>query len=88
MDIPTEAQLLERISDFLIRHKMAPTRFGRDATGEPQLIKSIESGRSPSLAVVHRILAFMASKDADLDDTGLAEPSAGNGDQITARAAA
>lgn len=64
MEIPTEAELLERIKAFLERHKMAPTRFGREATGEPQLISSIEAGRSPSLKVVQRLAAFMAEKDA------------------------
>jgi hypothetical protein len=67
MDIPTEADLLRRIREFLDRHGMAPTRFGREATGEPQLISSIENGRSPSLKVVQRVLAFMAERDADLD---------------------
>jgi hypothetical protein len=71
MEIPTEAELLERIRAFLERHKMAPTRFGREATGEPQLITSIEAGRSPSLKVVQRIAAFMAERDAaaNLDTT-------------------
>lgn len=63
-DIPTEAALLARIKAFLARHDMAPSRFGRDATGEPQIISSIEGGRSPSLKVVHRIIAFMAEQDA------------------------
>lgn len=64
MQIPTEAELLDRIRAFLDRHEMAPTRFGREATGEPQLISSIEAGRSPSLKVVQRIAAFMAERDA------------------------
>lgn len=65
MDIPTEAELLDHIRVFLDRHDMAPTTFGRRATGEPQLISSIESGRSPSLKVVQRVMAFMAECDAE-----------------------
>lgn len=67
MDIPTEAELLTRIRAFLDRHDMAPTRFGREATGEPQLISSIESGRSPSLKVVQRVMQFMADRDAETE---------------------
>lgn len=65
MDIPTEAELLDHIRAFLDRHEMAPTTFGRRATGEPQLISSIESGRSPSLKVVQRVMAFIEECDAD-----------------------
>lgn len=67
MDIPTEAELLVKVRAFLERHDMAPTRFGREATGEPQLIDSIERGRSPSLKTAQRIAAFMAEKDAELE---------------------
>lgn len=64
MDIPTDDELIARIKAFLDRHGMAPTRFGREATGEPQLISSIEAGRSPSLKLLQRIAAFMAEQDA------------------------
>jgi hypothetical protein len=65
-NIPTEADLLDRIRAFLARHDMAPTRFGREASGEAQLITSIERGRSPSLKVVHKIITYMAEQDAKL----------------------
>jgi hypothetical protein len=66
MTVLTETQLLERINAFRARHDdMAPTTFGRNATGEPQLIRSIENGRSPSLSVVNRILDYMARTDAE-----------------------
>jgi len=66
MQIPTDEELLASIKAFLVRHNMAPTRFGRDATGEPQLIDSIEKGRSPSLNTLQRIAAFMKAKDDEL----------------------
>lgn len=65
MQIPTDAELLASIKAFIDRHNMAPTRFGRDATGEPQLIDSIEKGRSPSLNTLQRIAAFMKAKDEE-----------------------
>jgi hypothetical protein len=64
MQVITEAELIARIRSFLERHDMAPTTFGRKATGEPQIISSIEGGRSPSLKVVQRIIAFMDETDA------------------------
>lgn len=67
MNIPSDAELLEAIDKFLARHDMAPTRFGSLATGEPQLLKSIREGRSPSLRVLQRLKAFMADRDAELD---------------------
>lgn len=63
----TEADLLDRIRAFLERHAMAPSAFGRQATGEPQLVASLEGGRSPSLRVTNRVLAFMADADARAD---------------------
>ena len=63
MDIPTHSQVIAQIDDFLVRHGMAPTRFGREATGEPQLIDSIRRGRSPSLKVLERIAEFMRERD-------------------------
>jgi hypothetical protein len=66
MPVITETELLQRIDAFLERHQMAPTTFGRKATGEPQLISSIRNGRSPSLNVVNRVIAFMDEQDAEL----------------------
>lgn len=66
MQVITEAELLTRIRSFLERHDMAPTTFGRKATGEPQLISSLEGGRSPSLKIVQRVMAFMDESDSKL----------------------
>lgn len=66
MQIPTRPELLDSIDAFLERHDMKPTRFGRDATGEPQLIDSIRNkGRSPSLDVLLKIAEFMRRYDAE-----------------------
>lgn len=64
MDIPTHAELVERYETFCRRHDIAETRFGREATGEPQLIQSIRSGRSPSLKTLQRVASYMAEHDA------------------------
>jgi hypothetical protein len=69
MDIPTRPELLETIDAFLERHDMAPTRLGRDATGEPDLIPSLRRGRNVSLDTLNRLAAFMRERDAALDGT-------------------
>lgn len=70
-------QILESIEAFLKRHDMPPSTFGREATGEPQLIKSMREGRSPSHRVLERISAFMAEHEARIISEG-AEPSSDN----------
>lgn len=68
MQIPSDIELLASIDAFVARHGMAPTRFGREATGEPQLIDSIKGGRSPSLKVWRKIAEFMAAYEANAVD--------------------
>lgn len=65
MLIPTMNDILTRIEAFLERHEMPPSTFGREATGEPQLIKSMREGRSPSHRVLERIGTFMADYDRE-----------------------
>ncbi len=68
MDIPTHCEVLAQIEAFLLRHNMAPTRFGREATGEPQLIDSMQKGRSPSLKVLERVAVFMKERDTAIEE--------------------
>ncbi len=74
MDIPTHEELVARYEQFCRRHDMAETRFGRDATGEPQLISSIRAGRSPSLKTLQRVASFMADHDAAAAEATRAQP--------------
>lgn len=87
MDIPTHSELVERIDAFLVRHDMAPTRLGRIATGEPNLIPSIRDGRQPNLETLNRLGRVMAEHDAALTKAGpTAEwpvPSAGKDGEIS-----
>ncbi|HEY1605590.1 MAG TPA: hypothetical protein VGF77_08315 [Allosphingosinicella sp.] len=86
MDIPTREELVRHYEDFCRRHHMRPTRFGRDATGEPQLIQSIRDGRSPSLDLLNRVASFMAERDATLDKPLDAARSADNAAEIIGEA--
>lgn len=66
MQIITETELLDRIGAFRARHgDMAQTTFGRAATGNANLIKELEEGRSPSLRTVKRVIDYMERKDSD-----------------------
>ena len=98
MELPTIEDILTSIDAFLARHDMAVTRFGREATGEPQLIDSMRTGgRVPNLTTLHRMKAYMDAKDAeraaaadhaDSDTTGDAASSCGKNGGISASAEA
>jgi len=80
--IMTDADLLSRIDNFLERTGMAPSRFGREAMREGQLIDSLRKGRSLSLANANRVLKFMADHEASLPDDAdtAADPAASCGE--------
>lgn len=66
MDIPTSEQVIEAIENFLARHdNMRPSRFGREATGDANLIADLKAGAMPKLDRLHRIRDYMRAKDAD-----------------------
>jgi len=73
--VPTDAELLGRVDDFLDRSGMKPTRFGLDSMGEGGLVKSLREGRSLSLKNVHRILDFIAAREAEMAAADASTPS-------------
>jgi len=58
-----EGQFISRVSAFLGRSGLSPTAFGKTALGDPNLMRQIGGGRSPSLRTADRILAFIAEQD-------------------------
>ena len=54
-----------RVSAFLRRTGMRPTTFGLRALGDPNLMRQIDGGRSPSLRTADRLLAFIAANELD-----------------------
>ena len=60
-----EEQFNTRLNAFLGSTGMSPTTLGMRAVGDPNLLRQIERGRSPSLRTADRILAFMAAYEAD-----------------------
>ncbi|WP_420448614.1 helix-turn-helix transcriptional regulator [Candidatus Palauibacter sp.] len=56
-----------RIAAFLKSTGMSPTTFGMRAVGDPNLMRQIAEGRSLSLRMADRVLAFIDGYDADSD---------------------
>lgn len=52
----TNDEFMAEVEGFLSRSGMAPTRFGQDAVGDPNLVRNLREGRSPSLKTVERVL--------------------------------
>ncbi len=51
--------LLHRIERHLRASGTPPSRFGREATGDPQLVHDLRLGREPRPATVARISAYL-----------------------------
>jgi hypothetical protein len=98
MDIPTPEELVHKIEAFIARHRMAETRFGRDAVRDPNLISDLRAGqRLPGLTKLNRIADFMRQKDAavagedapehsDGDTLDPSAPSSGKAGEVSAPA--
>lgn len=56
-----------RVAAFLDRTGMSPTTFGMRAVGDPNLLREIAAGRSLSLQLADRVLAFTDGYDVDSD---------------------
>ena len=53
------SMLLLRIERYLRARKMAPTRFGRDAVGDPWLVSDLRDGRVLRGSTAARIEAYL-----------------------------
>ena len=54
---------MARVDAFLERTGVAPATLGRQAVGDPNLVRQLRHGRSPTLATVDQLLAFMEGFD-------------------------
>ena len=55
--------LIEHIEAYLRRTKTTPTRFGREALGDPNFVFNLLEGREPRKKTVRRVLAFIETRD-------------------------
>ena len=55
--------LMRRIQQFLKHAGMSPTRFGREAVGDPRLISDLRNGRELRETTVARIQAWLDAQE-------------------------
>ena len=55
--------LTRRIRLFLERAEMTPTRFGREAIGDPRLVTDLKNGRELRATTAARIHAWLDSQE-------------------------
>jgi hypothetical protein len=55
--------LLARIDAYLRQTKTAPTRFGRDAVGDPKFVQNLRDGRRPREGTRRRVLAYILARE-------------------------
>ena len=55
--------LMRRIQLFMKRSDMAPTRFGREAVGDPRLIADMKNGRELRDKTIARIQAWLDAQE-------------------------
>lgn len=60
------SMLLARIELYLRRTKHSPSRFGRDAVGDPHFVPSLRRGRRPRASTTRRVLAFIRAREREL----------------------
>jgi hypothetical protein len=51
--------LIRKIEQFLRRHEMPATKFGRLAVHDPRLVLDLRNGREPRPAMERRVEHFM-----------------------------
>ena len=51
--------LLREVEKFLRRSDTTPTRFGRDAVGDPRFVFDLRNGRDPRPSTIERVLTFL-----------------------------
>ncbi|GGE91664.1 MULTISPECIES: hypothetical protein [Sphingomonas] len=56
--------LLSTIERHLRRTGLPPTRFGREAVGDPRFVTDLRRGREPRPRTIARVVAYLAAQDA------------------------
>jgi len=56
-------RLMRRIEKYMKREDMKPTRFGREAVGDPRLISDIRNGRELRDSTIARIQAWLDEQE-------------------------
>ena len=51
--------LLRRVEEHLKRHRMPPSRFGREAVGDPRFVFDLRRGRETRAATARRVIDYL-----------------------------
>lgn len=51
--------LLREVEKYLRQSEVAPTRFGRDAVGDPRFVFDLRNGRDPRPTTIARVRAYL-----------------------------
>ena len=57
--------LLPRIERYLKARRIPPTRFGRDAVGDPCFVFDLRDGREPRDRTLARVSAYLDRAEAE-----------------------
>jgi hypothetical protein len=57
--------LLQRIERHMRNRRMSPTRFGREAVGDPNLIAQLKDGRELRTATTRRIVDYLDDNELE-----------------------
>lgn len=57
--------LLQRIEDHMKARRMTPTRFGREALGDPMFVSNLRDGREPRQRTVARVLHYIERSSSE-----------------------
>ncbi len=58
--------LLHLVELYLRRTRTPPSRFGRDALGDPKFVFNLRDGREPRRRTRQRVIAFISARDDEL----------------------
>jgi hypothetical protein len=56
--------LLESIEKYLKARRMPPTRFGREAVGDPNFVFNLRDGREPRAATIVRVRSYLQAQES------------------------
>lgn len=55
--------LLQKVEKHIKERRMPPTRFGREAVGDPRFVFDLRAGREPRSATVARVERYIIRSD-------------------------
>lgn len=65
--------LLQRIERHCRAHRMTPTRFGREALGDPNLVDQLRNGRELRAATAQKIIDYLDDNEVECPCSGCAQ---------------